>query len=94
MSVEGTLGLSLTLYLNRLVETYGIGIIGLFRESFREYEKDGVISLEGPEARTQIERFIAELCRIYGKAPAEIAKGIEDLRPMAERVDFLYPRTA
>ena len=92
VSVEGAQEFSLALYLNRLVETYGTGIIGLFRESFKEYEKDGVISLKGPEARAQIERFMADLCNRYGRAPVEIAKGIEGLRPVAERVEFYYLR--
>jgi len=94
VSVEGTQGLSLTLYLDILVETYGTGIIGLFRESFSEYERNGVVNLRGPEARTQIERFIVELCNRYGRTPVEIAKGIEGLRSVAESVEFYYLRAA
>jgi hypothetical protein len=41
--------LTITLYLQKLVDTFGSGVLGLFREIFKEYERDGVIRLKEGE---------------------------------------------
>jgi hypothetical protein len=92
MTVEGAQELGLALYLQRLVDAYGKGILKLFNESFKDCEKDGTIKLRGDESNAQIERFMVELCKRYGKVPVEIAKGMDGLRPIAERVEFYYLR--
>jgi hypothetical protein len=92
MAIEGGQELDLALYLQRLADAYGKGVIALFRESFKDCEKAGTIKLRGDESNAQIEHFMVELCKRYGKVPVEIAKGIDGLRPMAERVEFYYLR--
>jgi hypothetical protein len=85
-------GISFTIYLQELVNAFGAGVLELFRESFKDYEKDGMVTLKEDEWRDQIESFIAELYKSYGKAPVEIAKSINDLKPIAEKVEFYYER--
>jgi hypothetical protein len=92
MVTEGDQELGLALYLQRLADAYGTGVLALFRESFKDCEKDGTIKLRGDESNAQLELFMVELCKRYGKVPVEIAKGIDGLRSVAERVEFYYLR--
>ena len=88
--LEGALGVSITIYLQKLVDTFGSGVLELFIESFKNDGGSEKIVLREDELNYRIERFIADLCKIYGKVPVKIAKSVRDLRPAAEKVEFYY----